>query len=183
MSVLVIWPSRRQIRATLPECFKKLFPKTRTIIDCTEVFMDTSSSLDAQACLWSDHKHHCTIKFLVCITLNGAVSWVFPVYGGRSSDIHIVRDSGFLDLLEPFDQVMADRGFKIKTDLALKQCSLSIPPSAAKGSQMVKKDVHDTSNIANVRIYVEQAIRRLKEFRILKHQQPLLYLPILNDIA
>ena len=88
----------------------------------------------------------------------GAVSWVSLVYGGRSSDIHIVRDSGFLDLLEPFDQVMADRGFKIKTDLALKQCSLSIPPSAAKGSQMVKKDVHDTSNIANVRIYVEQAI-------------------------
>ena len=85
--------------------------------------------------------------------------------------------------MEPFDQVMADRGFKIKTDLALKQCSLSIPPSAAKGSQMVKKDVHDTSNIANVRIYVEQAIRRLKEFRILKHQQLLLYLPILNDIV
>ena len=50
-----------------------------------------------------------------------------------------------------------------------------------KGSQMVKNDVHDTSNIANVRIYVEQAIRRLKDFRILKHQQALLYLPILND--
>ena len=32
-------------------------------------------------------------------------------------------------------------------------------------------------------IYVEQAIRKLKEFRILKHQQSLLYLPILNDIA
>ena len=48
LSVLVIRSSRRQIRATLPECFKKLFPKTRTTIDCTEVFMDT---LDVQACL------------------------------------------------------------------------------------------------------------------------------------
>ena len=47
---------------------------------------------------------------------------------------------------------------------------------------MLAKDVHETSNIANVRIYVEQAIRRMKEFRMLKHQQPLLYLPILNDI-
>ena len=89
-SVLVIWPSRSQIRATLPECFK-LSPKTRTNIDCTEVFMDTPSSLDVQACLWSDYKHHCTIKFLACITANGAVSWVSAVYGGRSSDIHIVR--------------------------------------------------------------------------------------------
>ena len=113
----------------------------------------------------------------------GAVSWVSLVYGGRSSDIHIVRDSGFLDLLEPFNQIMTDKGFKIKTDLALKQCSLSIPPSAVKGSQMVKKDVHDTSNIADVRIYVAQAIKRLKKFRILKYQQPLLYLPILNDIV
>lgn len=62
-----------------------------------------------------------------------------PAYGGRSPDIHIVRDSGFPDLLEPDDQVMADCGFKIKTYLGLKQCSLSIQPSAAKGNQMVKK--------------------------------------------
>ena len=47
---------------------------------------------------------------------------------------------------------------------------------AAKGSQMVKKDVHDTSNIANFSIYVEQAIQRPNEIRSLKHQQPLLYL-------
>ena len=117
LSALVIWPSRRQIRAALPKCFKKLIPRTRTIIDCTDVFMDTPSSLDFQACLWSDYKHHCTIKFLA------AVSWTSPVYGGRSSEIHVVRDSGFLDLLEPFDQVMADRRFKIESDLAIKQCS------------------------------------------------------------
>ena len=93
-------------------------------------------------------------------------------------EAHILRDSGFFNLLKPFE----DRGFKIKTHLALiKQGFSSIPPSAAKGSQMVKNDVHDTSNIANVGIYVEQAIRRLKDFRILKHQQALLYLPILND--
>ena len=49
-------------------------------------------------------------------------------------DIDIVRDSGFLDLLEPFDKVMADREFRIKTDLAIKQCSLSKLPSAAKGT-------------------------------------------------
>ena len=55
-------------------------------------------------------------------------------------------------------------------------------PSAAKGNQMVKKDVHETSNRANVRICVEQTIRRLKEFKILKHQQTHLYLPVFNGI-
>ena len=165
---LIIWPSRARIRSTLPDCFKRLYPNVRTIIDCSEIFFDTPSSLDVQACLWSDYKHHCTVKFLIAITPNGAVSWLSPLYGGRASDIHIVRDSGFLGILEPFDQVMADRGFKIKTDLAMKQCSLAIPPSAAKGTQMLSNDVKETSNIANVCIYVERAIGRLKDFRILK---------------
>ena len=40
----------------------------------------------------------------------------------------------------------------------------------------------EISNIANFCIYVEQAIGRLKDFRILKLQQPLLHLPIMNNI-
>ena len=73
LSVLIIWPSQRQVRATLPESFKKHFLKTRAINDCTEVFMDTPSFLDTQVCFWSDYKHHCTIKFLISITPNGAI--------------------------------------------------------------------------------------------------------------
>ena len=182
LSVLVIWPSS-QIKSTFPNCFKKLYHNARVITDCTEVFMETLSSLVEQACLYSDYKHHFTVKFLVAITSNGALSWISPTYGGRTSDVFIVRDSGFLDLLEPGDQVMADRGFKIKTNLAMKRCTLCIPPSAAKGNQMTSSDVKKTSNIANVRIYIEQPIKRTKEFHILKTQQPILYLPIFNDIV
>ena len=98
--------------------------------------METPSSLVVQACLYSDYKHRCTVKFLVAIAPNGALSWISPIYGGQTSDVFIVRDSGFLDLLEPIHQVMADWGFKIKTDLAMKQCTLCIPPSAAKGNQV-----------------------------------------------
>ena len=108
LSCLIIWPSKMQIRTTLPECFKKLYPKTRTIIDCSEIFIDSPGSLEVQACCYSDYKHHVTVKFLVCITPNGAISWISPLYGGRASDIYIVRDSGFLKLLEPFDTVMAE---------------------------------------------------------------------------
>ena len=181
LGCLIIWPSRGQIYRTLPSCFKRLYPDTRCIIDCTEVFIERPSSLDSQSQVWSDYKGHCTFKFLVAITPNGAVSWVSSAYGGRATDIHIVRDSGFLDLLEPFDRVMADRGFKIKTDLAMHQCYLSIPPSAAKGSQMTGSDVRETSRIANVRIFVEQAIKRMKEFRILKGEVSILELPLVND--
>ena len=108
---------------------------------------------------------------------------VSNAYGGRTSDVHIVRNSNFLQFLEPRDEVMADRGFKIKTDLAMYQCTLTIPPSAAAGVQMCNSDVQKTSSIANVRIYVEQAIKRLKDYRILKNEIPLLYLPIFDDIV
>ena len=54
---------------------------------------------------------------------------------------------------------MADRGFKIKADLALMQCTLAILPSKAFGCQMVSRDVKETSTVANVRIYVEQVIK------------------------
>ena len=99
LGVLIIWPSSNHIKATLiisrlPNCFKKLLPNVRVIIDCTEVFMETPSCLVTQVCLYSDYKHHCNVN-IIYITPNDAVSWISPVYGGRSSDIFIVRDSGF----------------------------------------------------------------------------------------
>ena len=51
---------------------------------------------------------------------------------------------GFLDLLEPRDQVIADRSLKIKTNLVMKQCKLSIPPSPAKGNLMTSSDAKKT---------------------------------------
>ena len=53
---------------------------------------------------------------------------------------------------------MTGREFKIKTDLALKQCTLAIVPSAVSGCQMVSWEVKETSTVANVRIYAEQVI-------------------------
>ena len=167
---LIIWPSKGKIFATLPDAFKRLYPKVRTIIDCTEVFVETPNSLEVQALLWSEYKHHCTIKYLVAITPNGAISWVSPCYGGRTTDKYIVKDSGFLDILEPYDTVMADKGFKIKSVLTMKRCYLALPPSAAKGTQMTHDDAMTTNRIANVRTFVEKAITRIKWYRILKRK-------------
>ena len=71
--------------------------------------------------IWQQHceyKHHYTFKPLVSITPNGAISYVSPSYGGRASDIFIVRDSGFLNMIEPYDEIMVDRGFKIREDFS-----------------------------------------------------------------
>ena len=183
LSVLIVWPSRQQIKKTLLSCFRRLYPKVRCIIDCFECFTETPSGLDLAATLWSEYKHHYTFKVLVATTPNGAISYVSSCYGGRASDIFIVRNSGFLNMIEPYDEVMADRGFKIREDLMMHMATLCIPPSCASSMQLLPHDARETSNIANVRIYVEQAIGRLKVFILLKTELPISLLPLADDIV
>ena len=63
----------------------------------------------------------------------------------------------FLNCVEPYDQIMAERRFEIREELLLRIASLCIPPSRKAGMQMVAGDLRETSQIANVRVYVEQA--------------------------
>ena len=179
---LIMWPDRTVCYRNLPFMFRKYYPKCRVILDCTEDFIETPSDLAVAAQCWSDYKHHHTIKFLVGITPNGAISFLSDVFGGRASDLFIVKNCGFLNYLQPHDQVMVDRGFKIRDLLAFYQCSLTIPPSKHGGLQMSNTDVQDTSRIANVRIYVEQAIRRIKTFGILNRELPITLLPLADDV-
>ena len=91
-------------------------------------------------------------------------------WGGRTSDNHLTRNCGFLDIVESYDSVMLDRGFQIREDLLLRRADLHIPPERCGTDQISKRDVKKTQEIANSRIYVKMAIRRLKSFRILKHE-------------
>ena len=182
LAFIIKWPSRKDIKRNLPDIFLKHFPRCISIIDCTEFFTETPSSLEVQAALWSEYKHHCTVKVLIAITPNGAISYVSDSYGGRASDKFIVEDSDFLERLRPGDQLMADRGFKISDILAFRQCSLAIPPPKKSDSQMTGDNVRRTSRVANARIYVENAIGRVKYFRILRMELPILLLPVIDDI-
>ena len=179
---LIFWPDRNDIQWNLPANFRKYYPRCSIIIDCSEIFIETPSSLDVAAMCWSNYKHHSTIKYLIGITPNGAISYISDSYGGRASDIFIVNNSGFLNFLQPGDQVMADRGFKIQDTLNFYQCTLCIPPSKHTNLQMTKEDVAKTSKIANVRIYVKQAIKRMKDFKILSNELQILMLPLADDI-
>ena len=72
---------------------------------------------------WSNYKQHYTVKFMGVITLNRAISYISDVHGGRASDIFIFQDCVFSNLLRPYNEVMADRGFKIADILAFHQGS------------------------------------------------------------
>ena len=57
-----IWFSRDDINANMPEEFKKLYPTTRVILDYTEIFVETPSSLLLQSQLYSSYKSNTTLK-------------------------------------------------------------------------------------------------------------------------
>ena len=78
---------------------------------------------------------------------------------------------------------MADRGFKIHDILAFYQCTLTIPPSKHTNLAMTASNVRNTSKIANVGICVEQAIKRMKEYRSIKNELPISLLPMVDDMV
>jgi hypothetical protein len=68
------------------------------------------------------------LKAIVGITPSGAVCFISEMFGGCVSDKELAIQSRILDLLEPGDSVMADRGFTIADLLAARGVDLNIPP-------------------------------------------------------
>jgi hypothetical protein len=119
IGTLVYNPEKEVTLMTRPKAFADPhYRDVRHIIDCTEVFIETPKSLDLAASCWSDYKHHHTIKFLVSIIPNGHINYISRGWTGRASDNYVTEHSGFLDMIEPYDKVMADRGFTIHKLLA-----------------------------------------------------------------
>ena len=71
-------------------------------------------------------------------------------------------------LLEPGDSIMADRGFEIQDLSVLKKASLNIPPFMRCKDQSTPDEEDETRQIASVRIHVERAIERIKNFNYFK---------------
>ena len=61
---------------------------------------------------------------------------------------------------------MADRGFTVADLLDSKGATLNIPPSKVS-DQLLEKDLIATRRIAALRIHVERAIGRIKNYKIL----------------
>ena len=140
------------------------------------------SSLLLNSRLFSSYKNHTTLKSLVGIAPSGATTFISQLYTGSISDREIVERSGILDL--PFnegDDVMADKGFTIE-DLLPLGVSLNIPPFLGEAQQMPPEDVVKTQVVATLRIHVERAINKIKNFHIWDRIVPLSLFPVVNQM-
>ena len=83
----------------------------------------------------------------------------------------MTNDCGIFNLLEPGDEILADRGFGIEDDLPA-GVSLNLPPFLNDQKQF-SEDETKTRRIEKYRIHVERAIQRIKSFCILQHTLPI----------
>lgn len=177
LSSFVRWPTRDEMKLTMPLAFKENFGDSITIIiDCFEVQIEKSSFLKASAQSWSNYKHGHTIKCLIVISPQGSITYISVAYAGRSSDKYVTETCGFLDSLREGDVILADRGFLINAAVNERGASMKMPAFTKRRSQLRPLEIEQTRRIANVRIHVERIIGLMRsKFRILNQRKfPLL---------
>ena len=181
LRVFPIWASCEHVQQTMPQAFKDAYPKTLATIDCTEIHIEMPTSFHSQSATYSSYKNHNTAKGLIGTFPAGYPSFISELYAGRTSDKQITKDCGILNMLEPNDYLMADRGFDIEHDMP-DGVTLNIPPFLNGALQLSVSDESETRKIAAVRVHVERAIQHIKCFQILKNDFPLSMASKLNKI-
>ena len=161
-----IWPSRQSVDHYMPDCFRCLYPRTRCIIDATEIYIQMPSNPTAQQLTFSNYKNGNTLKSLIGITPSGVVCFISDLYGGNISDKKLTAEYGILKLLESGDAIMADRGFTIE-DILPTGVTLNVPPKLNETGQLTENERLTTRRIASIRIQVERAIEQIKNYQIL----------------
>ncbi|CAL9702147.1 unnamed protein product [Knipowitschia caucasica] len=176
-----VWMTRAQVQATMPDKFRQYCPNVRVIVDCTEVRCEIPASLTLQSETFSTYKNNNTFKGLIGIAPCGVVTFVSKLYTGSISDKEITMRCGLLQLLSYGDGVMADKGFVIEEELSQIGAHLIIPPFKTT-SQLSVADAHKTQAIARLRVLVERAICRVKEYHIWDSVVPLSLTGTINQL-
>ena len=174
---LVLMPNQGVMNATSPKRFSGI-RNIHSIIDCSELFIETPQNHDLQASTWSTYKHHNTLKYLVGVAPNSSIVYVSKAYTGRISDKKITVLTGFLDTVPPYSLVMCDKGFNKSVLHGVSHCMSLLENMEWHRSEMLAEQ----NRIAKLRILVEQVIRRMKSFHILSTEVPISVIPNIDDI-
>ena len=80
--------------------------------------------------------YHNTVKFLIGITPQGAISFISKGWEGRVWDQAITEKCGLLDVLHPGDIIVADRGFNVQEVVGLYCAEMKNPKGKKQLSQL-----------------------------------------------
>lgn len=118
---------------------------------------------------------------MIAIDECGLTIFCSKAYGGSRSDRFVTEHSGFLNMLEQGDIILADKGFQISDLLEERGVALNIPPIKTN-SQYHPQEVRETRVVGNRRVCVENVIGLAKKNDIIFDTIPAFLHPYVNEI-
>jgi len=159
----------------MPTIFRKNFWRCVVIIDCFKVFLELPWNPTARAQTWSNYNHYNTVKFLVGIAPQGAVTCISRGWGGRVSDVHLTENCGLLNNLSHGDLVLADRGFTIDKSIGFYCAKLTFTRGKP---QLTKSEVDFLPQLSHVCIHIdiERVIGMIRQkYKLLESTIPITF--------
>ncbi|KAI4485063.1 hypothetical protein M0802_012804 [Mischocyttarus mexicanus] len=181
LKAAIPWPSRLEISKNLPKCFEG-FEDVRVVLDCTEICTQHSKNLCGQVKTHSHYKSNNTCKIMTGVSPAGNITYLSKPYIGRVSDSTIFQQSSLVQLLEPGDAVMVDRGFLIDEICEKNEWKCIRPPFLKEKKQLSKEKDLLTTKVAKARVHIKRSNQRIKTFKILASVLPSTLVPLLEDI-
>ena len=167
---LDIWPSKDLVAYFTPMDFNEQFPKTRIIVDATEIPINKPKAPEAQQKTWSSYKNQNTLKVLAGCTPGGLVNYLSPAYGGSASDRLLCERSPLMTRCDPGDSIMSDKGFNVQDLFAPYDITLNLPTFMTGKNQLPPQALAKDRKIASKRVLIERIIGLAKTYKILTAQ-------------
>lgn len=168
---LIVWPSARITSKCRPSVFKGKFRNCRCIIDCPEFTVDRVGE--------DEVKQQSTVKYFASVTPAGAVSFLSSRYKSFIQERRIIEESGFVHLVEPQDEILANGSILIKDELACLGVVLHVP-EPNNGKPASKRDAE--KQYGHVWTHVKKVSEWWKEFHMLQKVIQVAYADLLDEI-
>ncbi|GFQ89312.1 uncharacterized protein TNCT_373481 [Trichonephila clavata] len=178
-----VFPTKDEVIRYMPPPFRMHCKNVRIIVDCTEFEIQKPASPMEQQMTFSRYKNANTLKGMIGITPNGAISFISELYSGSISDKELFIRSKLMDRLERNDVVMADKGFLISKELEEIGCKLYQPiflqdkiqfnfseMSITASEEFVKVEEKNGSMLYQEKILLHQCIQRFVNYTLLMMQ-------------
>lgn len=162
-----IWPDQEMTRFYIPREFKKLYPKTRIILDGMEYPVKKPKDPSAQQATYSTYKNRNTLKIIVGASPGGLVTYIPDSYGGAASDRALVERSDLMTVCDPKDEIMVDKGFNVQDLFAPYDIGINMPTFLKKRNQFQSKVLLKDRKVASKRVHIERIIGLAKTYKIL----------------
>lgn len=151
------WPDRDFVIFFAPRDFYTKFPTTSVIIDGTEIAVKKPKPPIAQQLTFSTYNRN-NVKVLVGSTPGGLTSFISSACGGSASDRKLVERIPLLNLCQPWDSVMSDKGFNVQGSFASRDVTINIQTFFKKQNRMSGNTVLRYRKISGKRVHIESIL-------------------------